>query len=91
MNTLRKGQKIIRFEDGDETITVKTQELFSGEYLAWDIDRPLLASGRGFSTIGAIASLFAKLPAAASEREERDDQAARFDHARDYLKHGETV
>lgn len=79
---------IHRFDDGDETITVRTRELPSGQYIAVDNECPDVA-GFGFSTIGAIANLFEKLPRAESDREERDDRAARFDRAQDHRKHGD--
>jgi hypothetical protein len=83
------SKQLHRFEDGDETIVVQTTLQPNGEYAAidhenYDYDSPV---GYGLSTIGAIADLFEKLPRAASDREERDYQAARFDHARDLRKH----
>lgn len=94
-NPLRKGQKIIRFEDGDETIAVLVTLEPNGEYSAidhenYDYDSPV---GWGVSNIGAIADLFAKLPRAASDREGRMSDRAGFaaDHAADYRKHSETV
>lgn len=83
---IRQKETVHRFEDGDETITVRTRELPDNRYIAVVGDCPDVA-GFGFSTIGAIANLFEKLPRANSEREERDDQAARFDHTRDLRKH----
>ena len=87
------------FQDGDETITVRTTLQPNGEYTAvddstydCDCDQDGFFStspiGWGFSTIGAIADLFEKMPRAASDRAERDDRAAHFDHARDLRKHG---
>lgn len=90
MTTLHKGEQTWRFEDGDETIVVRTTLQPNGEYTAidhenYDYDSPV---GWGFSTIGAIADLFQKMPRAASEREERDRQADNWDHQRDLRKHG---
>lgn len=82
---LQKNEKLHRFEDGDETIVVRVRELPGGNYIAVDNDTPDVA-GFGLSNIGAIADLFEKLPRAASEREERDERAARFDHAQDHRK-----
>ena len=84
------AEQIFRFEDGDETIVVRTTEQPNGEYTAidhenYDYDSPV---GWGFSTIGAIADLFEKMPRAASDREERDHQAERWDHQRDLRKNG---
>ena len=85
---LATREQIFKFEDGEETITVKTVELPNGEVIAFNNDdSDPLAFGHGFSTIGAIADLFKKLPAAVSEREERDLLAERWDHARDLRKH----
>lgn len=88
-----KADQLHHFEDGDESITVKTTKLSDGTYAAveaenYDMRAPL---GFGFSTIGAIADLFEKMPRAKSEREDRaaDRQAWAFDRARDYRK--ETV
>lgn len=86
---LHKNVTLISFEDGDETIKVRLTEDFVGNYWAVDTANPDLAIGFGLSSIGAIADLFEKLPRAASEREERDDLAAKWDRARDYAK--ETV
>lgn len=82
MTIQRTGEQIHRFEDGDETITVAVRELANGQYIAVDNECPDVA-GFGFSSFGAIANLFAKLPRAASEREERDELAAKWDHARE--------
>jgi len=74
--------KVISFNDGDETIRVRLIETVNGEYAAFDaenIDSPM---GWGLTEMSAIADLFAKLPRAASDREERDDLAAKWDHAR---------
>lgn len=81
-------EKFHRFDDGEESITVKVLELPNGEYLAFDNDggRPI-AIGQGFSSIGAIADLFKKLPAARSEQEERGALAQYLDHKRDLRKH----
>lgn len=84
---LHKSETIHRFEDGDEVIRVRLTEDFAGNYRAVDIERPDLATGTGLSSIGAIANLFEKLPRAESEREERDELAAKWDHARDLRKH----
>lgn len=77
-------EQIFRFDDGDETVTVKTVEMSTGGYCAFDIEhcRECDPVGIGASTIGAIADLFEKMPRAASEREERDHQADKWDHAR---------
>jgi hypothetical protein len=84
---LLKGEKLHTFRDDDgETVTVRTRELPGNQYIAVDNENPDVM-GSGFSIIGAIANLFAKMPAAASEREERDDLAAKWDRARDYRKH----
>lgn len=83
---LQKNEKLHRFQDGDETIVVRTRELPSRQHIAVCEEAPDVA-GFGFSIIGAIADLFEKMPRAASEREERDDLAAKWDHARDYRKH----
>lgn len=88
---LHKNVTLISFEDGDETIKVRLTEDFVGNYWAVDSANPDLAIGFGLSSIGAVADLFEKLPRAASEREERDELAAKWDHARDIRKHGETV
>lgn len=90
---LRKGEKIHRFADGEETIAVLVTEHSRNEFTAieaenYDFNSPV---GMGDTELSAIADLFSRLPRAASEREERDTQAARFDHARDLRKHGETV
>lgn len=81
---LQKNETLHRFDDGDETIMVRVREI-GNEYIAVNDEAPDVA-GFGFSNIGAIADLFAKLPRAASEREERDDMAAKWDHARDDRK-----
>lgn len=78
---------IHHFSDGDETVSVRTSPLADGTYCAFNDGDDLGPIGFGFTTIGAIADLFAKMPRAASEREERDEQAARFDYARDLRKH----
>lgn len=83
---LLPNEKLHRFDDGDEVITVRTRELSDRTYIAVDNENPDVA-GFGFSIIGAIANLFEKMPRAASEREERDDLAARFDRAQDHRKH----
>lgn len=78
------------FQDGDSTITVKTEEQPNGEFTAIDNDNydgPGSPMGWGFSTIGAIADLFERMPRAASEREDYDRNAAARDHARDLRKH----
>lgn len=77
-------EQTFHFDDGDEQISVTTRELPDRSYIA--VTGGAEVAGFGFSTIGAIADLFAKMPAAASEREERDEQAARFDHAQDHRK-----
>lgn len=74
------------FADGEFTITVRTEEQPNGEYTAVDNDCGAVV-GWGFSTIGAIADLFERLPRAESDREEYDRNAAAFDHARDLRKH----
>lgn len=77
-------------DDGEFGINVKTEKLPNGEYAAIDADNydgPGSPMGLGFSLLSAIADLFEQLPRAASEREERDDRAVRFDRAREYLKH----
>lgn len=85
------------FADGEFTITVRTTLQPNGEYTAvddntydCDCDQDGYFStspvGYGLSTLGAIADLFEKLPRAESDREERDDRAARFDHAQDHRK-----
>lgn len=85
---MRPATQTFHFDDGDEQISVKTIELADGTYCAFEL--PVATDmgpiGFGFSTIGAVADLFVKMPAAASEREERDEQAARFDHAQDHRK-----
>lgn len=86
---LRNGEKICSFADGDETIRVLVTEHYRNEFTAldaenYDYDSPV---GYGDTQLSAIADLFEKMPRAASEREERDEQAARFDHARDHRKH----
>lgn len=91
--TLRTGQQIHRFEDGDETVVVRTTKQPNGEYTAidhenYDYDSPV---GWGHTTLAAIADLFEKMPRAASEREERDMMAARFDHQRDLRKHAQAA
>ena len=93
---------IHRFDDGDEVIVVQTTLQPNGEYTAidtntydCDCDQDGFFStspvGWGFSEIGAIADLFEKLPRANSDREERDDLAARFDYAQDHRKNYEAV
>jgi hypothetical protein len=82
----RTRAQIFRFDDGDERIAVQTAEMGDGSYCAFQIEPMTGPLGFGFSTIGAIADLFQKMPAAASEREERDEQAARFDHQQDLRK-----
>lgn len=76
------------FADGEFTIVVRTEEQPNGEFTAIDHDNYDAGSavGWGFSTIGAIADLFEKLPRAASDREDFDRNAAVFDHARDLKK-----
>lgn len=83
---LQKNETLHSFEDGDETVTVRVREIPGSQYIAVCDDAPGVA-GFGFSNIGAIADLFEKMPRAASEREERDALAAKWDHARDYRKH----
>lgn len=81
----------IQFQDGKDTITVITELQPNGEFSAIDdgtYDGPGSAMGFGLTQLAAIFDLFGKLPRAASEREEYDHQAARFDHARDHAKHG---
>ena len=89
--------KTFRFQDGDETIRVRVTLQPNGEYTAIDDDnydcdcdeRGFFSTspvGYGDTELSAIADLFSKIPRAASEREERDDQAARFDHAADHRK-----
>jgi hypothetical protein len=73
------------FQDDEFTITVKTEEQPNGEYSAIEADNydgPGSPMGWGFSTIGAIADLFERMPRAASEREERDRMADKWDHDR---------
>jgi hypothetical protein len=74
------------FQDGEITITVSTVSHSNGEYSAIDADNYDSTVGWGFSTIGAIADLFERMPRAASDREERDDRSARFDRAQDHRK-----
>ncbi len=89
--------KLHRFDDGDETIMVRTTMQPTGEYTAvnddtydCDCDENGFFSkspvGYGFSELSAIADLFEQLPRAESERQDR--QAAQWDHARDLRKHG---
>ena len=82
--------KVFSFEDGEETIRVRVTEHYRNEFTAidaenYDYDSPV---GYGDTQMSAITDLFEKLPRAASEREERNDQAARWDRNRDYAKHG---
>ena len=89
----QKANRLHHFDDGDEVIAVRTTKQPNGEYTAidhenYDYDSPV---GWGVSEIGAIADLFEKLPRANSEREERNDLAARFDHAQDQRKNYEAV
>jgi hypothetical protein len=90
----RKSEQLHHFNDGDEVIVVRTTLQPNGEYTAidhenYDYDSPV---GWGFSTIGAIADLFEKMPRANSEREERADrQAQAFDHAQDHRKNYEAI
>lgn len=88
LTILRKDEQLHRFEDGDETIVVRTIKQPNGEYSAIDHENYDLGFPVGFgaSTIGAIADLFEKMPRAASEREERDRQAGAWDHAQDHRK-----
>lgn len=90
--------RIFPFADGEETIRVRVTEHYRNEFTAvddatYDCDcdeRGFFSTspvGYGDTQLSAIADLFEKLPRAASEREERDHQAARFDHARDLRKH----
>jgi hypothetical protein len=86
---LRASEKIFSFADGDETTRVLVTEHYRNEFTAldaenYDYDSPV---GYGDTQMSAIADLFSKMPKAASEREERDVQADRFDRARDYRKH----
>lgn len=74
------------FQDGEDTITVSTVSHSNGEYSAIEADNYDSPVGWGFSTIGAIADLFERMPRAASEREDFDRNAAAFDHARDLRK-----
>ncbi len=74
--------QIIKFEDGEETIVVCVLEYPNGEYSACELEVPQHPVGFGLSSIGAIADLFKKMPRAASEREEYNHQAARWDHER---------
>lgn len=78
---LAKGEKLWRFQDGEETISVRIRELPGRQYIAVDNECPDVA-GFGLTELSACADLFRKLPQAASEREERDDMAARWDHQR---------
>ena len=80
-----------KFEDGDETVTVRLIETVNGEYAAFDAESINSPMGWGLSSIGAIADLFEKMPRAASEREERDRMANKFDHERDYRKHDVSI
>lgn len=75
------------FQDGEFTITVSTVSHSNGEYSAIEADNYDSPVGWGFSTIGAIADLFERMPRAASEREDYDRNAAARDHARDLRKH----
>lgn len=73
------------FDDGEFTITVKTEKLPNGEYSAIDNDNydgPGSVMGLGFSQLSAIADLFERLPRAESDREEFDHVAAQRDRAR---------
>ena len=81
---VRTKSQILKFEDGDETIVVCVLEYPNGEYSACELinEVPQHPVGFGLSSIGAIADLFKKMPRAASEREEYNHQAARWDHAR---------
>lgn len=82
--------QLLSFQDGEETIRVKVEKLPNGEFSAIDNDNydgPGSPMGLGFSQLSAIADLFEQLPRAASDREERDDRAARFDRAHDLRKH----
>jgi len=87
---IHKNEKVFPFVDGDETIRVRVTKQPNNEYTAIDHDNYDYDSsvGWGLTELRAIADLFEKLPRAASEREERDDMAARFDHQRDLRKHG---
>jgi hypothetical protein len=85
--------KELSFEDGDETIRVRVTEHYRNEFTAidadnYDYDSPV---GYGDTELSAIADLFEKMPRAASEREARDYQAERWDHARDHRKHGSAL
>lgn len=76
------------WNDDGEKVTVKTELQPNREYTAidavnYDYDSPV---GYGLSEFQAIADLFEKLPRAESDREERDRNADRFDHARDLRK-----
>jgi hypothetical protein len=84
---LLPNEKLISFDDGDETVVVRLRELPGAQFIAVDNANPDVA-GFGLSSIGAIADLFEKMPRAASDREERDELAAKWDRARDYRKHG---
>lgn len=86
---LRAGEKIFRFDEGDETIRVLVTEHCRNEFTALDAESYDNASpvGYGDTQLSAMADLFEKMPRAASEREERDEQDARFDRARDLRKH----
>jgi hypothetical protein len=75
------------FADGEFTITVRTEEQPNGEYTAVSVDDGPYVVGWGFSTIGAIADLFSRLPRAESDREEYDRNAAARDRAQDHRKH----
>lgn len=70
------------FADGEITITVSTVSHSNGEYSAIEADNYDSPVGWGFSTIGAIADFFSRAPRAASEREERDRMADKWDHDR---------
>ena len=77
--------KIIPFQDGDETISVRLTEHCRNEFSATDAEN--FAIGYGYTELSAMADLFRKLPMAVSEREERRDTVARWDRARDLRKH----
>lgn len=84
---LQINEKMLSFYDGDEKTVVLLTEWSNNEYTAVvsDEDSPV---GCGLTELSAIADLFKKLPAARSDREERDMLAERWDHQRDLRKHG---
>jgi hypothetical protein len=84
------SSKLHIFDDGGGEVTIKTVQQPNGEFYAIEADRPCEGAfpfGMGLTRFSAIADLLGKTPRAESEREERDAQASRFDHAHDLRKH----